>query len=142
MDRVWSAILSRVTPDRPENLDPVIRGDAALPAPGRMLAPGGPVPPSAALWPTGDESLARIGVRIAEPLADPTRAALHLAAAAIERRVIPIILSRLDQSGLERFGFRVERIPEGPGAAAAEAELRKFWNLALVIDGGDIGRLG
>lgn len=142
MNPTWSAILGRITPERPENLDAVIRGDATPPTRGRILAPAGPVPPSVALWQRREETLARIGVRVAEPLPDPARAALHLASAAIERRVIPIILSRLDQSGLERFGFRVERVPDGAGAEAVEAELTRFWNLALIIDGRDIGRLG
>ncbi|SIO57190.1 hypothetical protein SAMN05444722_3695 [Rhodovulum sp. ES.010] len=146
MDRVWSAIVGRITPARPVELDAVIRGDAAPRPRGAMLAPAPApapaVPVSAALWRQEDETLSRIGIRITAPLDDPARAALHLASAVIERRVIPIILSRLDHSGFERFGFRVERVPDGAGAAAVEAELRKFWNLAIIVDGGDIGRLG
>ncbi|TCM84995.1 hypothetical protein EV216_10980 [Rhodovulum steppense] len=57
--------------------------------------------------------LSRIGVRLAEPLDNPARAALRLAAAAVERHVFPVILSRIDQSWFECFGFRVERVPPG-----------------------------
>ncbi|WP_165905326.1 hypothetical protein [Rhodovulum euryhalinum] len=146
MDPAWSAVLGRITTARPDDLDALIRDGAAGPAHGRMLPAGGAVPPSAALWrrAEGDATLSRIGVRIAEPLADPARAALRLSAAAIERRVIPVILSRLDQSGFERFGFRVERVPAGDEAAAraVEAELTRFWDLAIIVDGRDIGLLG
>ncbi|GAA0291670.1 hypothetical protein [Rhodovulum strictum] len=41
-------------------------------------------------------------------------------------------------------GMPGERMPPDDEAAAqaAEAELRKFWNLEIIIDGGDIGLLG
>lgn len=146
MDPAWRAILARIAPARPEDLDDLIL-DGAPPRPrGAMLAPGTPVPPAAALWrrDAADQTLSRIGVRVVRPLDDPAGAALRLAAAAVERRVIPIILSRIDQSGFERLGFRVERVPAGDeeAARAAEAELKKFWNLAIIVDGHDIGRLG
>ncbi|TCP41825.1 hypothetical protein [Rhodovulum marinum] len=146
MDPAWSAILARITPARPEDIDDLIL-DGHPPRPrGKMLAPAGQVPPSAALWARDaqDETLSRIGIRITRPLADPARAALRLAAVAVERRVIPVILSRLDASGFERLGFRVERVPPDDEAAAlaTEAELKKFWNLAIIVDGRDIDILG
>jgi hypothetical protein len=77
-------------------------------------------------------------------LADATRTALRLASAALERGVTPIILTTLDASGFERFGFRVERFLPGPGAdrTAWEAEMTAFWSLALVIDASDVAALG
>jgi hypothetical protein len=83
-------------------------------------------------------------VRIDRPPEDPRRLALRLAAAAVERGVVPVILSTLPRTGLEQFGFRVERLPEGPPEAQAlcEAELRKFWDIAIVVSVSDVERLG
>ncbi|MGC9420130.1 MAG: hypothetical protein ACP5EN_14300 [Rhodovulum sp.] len=146
MDPAWSTILARITPARPEDIDDLILDGHPPPPRGKMLTPAGEVPPSAALWARDaqDDTLSRIGIRITGPLADPARAALRLAAAAVERRVIPVILSRVDASGFERLGFRVERLPPDDEAAAvaAEAELRKFWNLAIIVDGCDLDMLG
>ena len=56
----------------------------------------------------------------------------------------PIILTALDQTGFERFGFRIERFLPGPGAdrAAWEAEMTAFWQLAIIIDAADVAALG
>ena len=56
-----------------------------------------------------------------KPPADIRRTALRLAAAAVERGVVPIILSPLPRTGFEPYGFRVERLPAGPPEAAALA---------------------
>ena len=68
---------------------------------------------------------------------------MRLAAVALERGVTPIILSALDMSGFERFGFRVERLPAQPAErATAEAELARVWDLSIIIDADEIGLLG
>lgn len=143
MDMNWHAILGRITTAGPEDLDPLIHGRAPRPRQGRVLPVSAGLPPAAELWQREDAAPSYIGVRICAPMTEPAQAALRLASAAIERRVFPIILSRLDTCGLERFGFRVERIPMGdPEAAiAAEDQLARFWSLAIIIDGSEIGLL-
>lgn len=139
----WLAVLARIAPGEAIDLD------VEVPAPrprGRGLPawdPEGPQP-SPRLWDRGDTGASWIGIRLDAPLADPARAALRLASAALERGVTPVILTALDASGFERFGFRVERFVPGPGAdrAAWEAEMTAFWSLALIIDASDVAALG
>ncbi|WP_413872634.1 hypothetical protein [Albidovulum sp.] len=139
----WLAVLSRIAPGEPVNLD----ADDASPTPsGQGIAgwqAGGP-PPSPRLWDRAETGASYIGIRVDAALADASRAALRLASAALERGVTPIILTALDASGFERFGFRVERFVPGPGAdrAAWEAEMTAFWSLVLVIDASDVAALG
>ncbi|WP_413868142.1 hypothetical protein [Albidovulum sp.] len=139
----WLAVLSRLVPGEPVNLD---ADEGGVTPPGAGLAgwdAEGP-PPSPRLWDRADTGASYIGIRVDAALADPARAALRLASAALERGVTPIILTSLDASGFERFGFRVERFLPGPGAdrAAWEAEMTAFWSLALVIDATDVAALG
>lgn len=143
MDPFWDGVLARITEQRPDELDPILHRTKQPQVRGRTLGVTGAPAPAAELWQREDEGRSYIGVRITEPLADPALAALRLASAAIERRVVPIILSHLDVCGFESFGFRVERLPAGgeADAAAAEVQLKRFWNLAIVIDGRDIGLL-
>ena len=143
MDMNWYAILGRITTTGPEDLDPLIHDGESRRKQGQVLPVSTGLPPSAELWQREDAAPSYIGVRIGAPLTEPAQAALRLASAAIERRVFPIILSRLDTCGLERYGFRVERVPASdPDAAiAAEDQLARFWNLAIIIDGSEIGLL-
>lgn len=139
----WNEILGRIVPQSPANLDDLIAGEPVTASWGRIRAPAAGIPPSAALWLRDPEGPSYVGIRIMEPLEAPEKAAMHLAAMAIERNVVPIILSRLDASGFERFGLRVERLPENDAdAASAEEELRKFWDIAIIIDGQELERLG
>jgi hypothetical protein len=143
MSADWNNILGRVVPHRLATLDDLIPGAGATDPRGAVLAPATGAPPSAALWQRPLDGPSYVGIRITEPLAAPYKAAVRLAAMAIERSVEPVILSRVDASGFERFGFRVERLPtDEADAAAAEAELRKYWDLAIVIDGRELERLG
>jgi hypothetical protein len=102
------------------------------------------LPPSRLLWRLADTRWSSIGVRVDAPLPDPAALALRLAAAAVERQVLPVILTTLDRSGLERFGFRTERVTGKAEAdrLACEAELARFWNLAIIIDAADVSLLG
>lgn len=139
----WFDILARISTHSPIDLD------AHLPAfpEGPTTSKGNPsvrqdndagnLPPSSTLWPTRDVQQSYIGIRVKEPVADCAAIAIKLAAAAVERNVIPIILSQLDLSGFEQFGFRVERLPT-VDHSTAEAELVSFWNLAIVIDAHDV----
>ena len=100
-------------------------------------------PPSATLWPVPPESGARFGVRVRSPSTSIQSEAARLAAVAIEREVTPIILSHVERSQFEQLGFRVERIHGKTAAERAmqEDELRRFWDLSIVIDIEDIAGL-
>lgn len=138
----WAKVLSRITAQQPLDLDAEIfdAGSAAQAQPPAMKRDRAPSP---RLWSPGESGSSYIGVRVTEPLGDDLQVAFRLAAAAIERNVIPIILTPLPSCGLERFGFRVERL-SGPDAASmeqCEADLVSFWNLAIVIDAADVAAL-
>lgn len=134
--RHWNAILSRIGPHDADDLDAVLapfdprRGDA-----GRDIfpAPEGVLMPQAAMK---RADTVCVGLRAPEggPGDVPDRA-MRLAAFAIERDVEIVVLNETDRSGLERFGFRTERIsgttPEA--RAACEDQIRRFWNLDLVL---------
>ena len=130
-------ILARLTDAAPVDLG--LRPDAPAPRPGGSLATGEGVALSPSLWPR-EAGWACLGIRVTEPVADVTGLARRLAATAAERGILPVILTSLDQSGFERFGFRVERLSgASPEARAAdEAELMGFWNFALIVDAGDL----
>ncbi|HQY43188.1 MAG TPA: hypothetical protein PK450_03335 [Paracoccaceae bacterium] len=136
----WLQLLARITPDHPTDLDdlhpvPAARRGGSW-AVASITSPAGPI--WARLNPGGT-----IGVRITRPLKDTAHAAARLAAAAVERDVTPIILSSLPLSGFEQYGFRVERLPEGPEAEvqAFEQELTEFWSLAVIVNAADIDHL-
>lgn len=134
-------ILARLLDAAPRDLDAGLA--VAGPPKGGTLACGPGVPLSPRLW-QRDEDWACLGIRVTEPPDDVTALARRLAATAVERGIIPVILSPLDQSGFERFGFRVERLsgatPEA--RAAEEAELQGFWNFALILDAADLTAIG
>lgn len=139
---VWFDILSRASPNRPEPLDDLVNDNRASQPRGKVIFPQMDLTPSVALWEREPGGPIHIGVRIFEPPEAPYSVARLLAAAAMERDVFPVLLSRVDYCGFERFGFRVERIPDEPTAAeAAEEEIRKYWDLAIIIDGHEIGLL-
>lgn len=140
----WFDVIARVSAEAPIDLDAIL--DDAGPASGDLgphLSADGPTVRSARLW-RRDESVSHIGVRIERPPADVRRLALRLASAAVERGVVPIILSPLERTGLEQYGFRVERLPEGPPELVAlfEAEIGKFWDMPIIISLSDVELLG
>ena len=99
-------------------------------------------PPSAQLWHIEAGIGACFGVRLRTPRLDIRPEAARLAAAAVERGVIPVILSHVDRSGFEQLGFRVERVHgETPAEREMqEAELCRFWDLSIVIDVEDVAQ--
>ena len=132
----WSAILSRIGPQDADDLDELLAPFDRRPgAAGRDIFPL----PEAVLMPQA--ALKRtdavcIGLRAAA--ADgtvPPTARCALAAFAIERDVEIMVLSETDYSGFERFGFRIERIAgdTAEARAACEDQIRRFWNLDLVL---------
>lgn len=134
-------ILGRLQDAAPVDLD--VPGDSAAPTAGGW--PGTAAAPalSPALW-SRPGDWACLGVRVTRPVADPTALARRLAAMAVERGILPVILTTLDQSGFERFGIRVERLSPGPAGARAmdEAELAAFWNFAIILDAEELMQLG
>lgn len=109
----WLEIVSGLSGGAPVNIDLQIEAGAARPpraAPDRFWPEAAFLAPSIRLWQWRDADHSRFGVRVTEPVALPNRIALRLAAAAVERGVIPIILTTLPVSGFERFGFRSERL--------------------------------
>lgn len=132
-------ILARLQDAAPVDLDRMLDAPGAA-APGTTLATADPTPLSPALW-SHPESWACLGIRVTAPLPDVTSLARRLAATALERGIYPVILTTLDQSGFERFGFRVERLTEA-GRAGEEAELAGFWNFALILDAGELMLMG
>jgi hypothetical protein len=141
-DTRWLDVISRLTAEDPIDIDPIL-GAPTAPPPAPPAQADAPTILSSHLW-TRNEALSYIGIRVTKPPADIRRTALRLASAAVERGVVPIILSPLPRTGFEPYGFRVERLPAGPPEAAAlhESELRRFWDIALVIDLADAERLG
>lgn len=136
----WFEIISRVTMDEPLFME---EGN------------GKPVKPSVSL--SSDPFLATqslpteifsrtepgtiaFGIRVSKPIESVDAVVLHLASLACERDVYPLIISMIDISGFEQFGFRVERISASNNAEAdiQLEELKKFWNIALVVDVEDV----
>jgi len=138
-DETWSAVLSRLTPDTPEDLDDLLfdraQSSPVLECFGNAKSPE--------LWARPD-GWACIGVRVLARPANLGEAARRLAAVAVERKITPIILSPLASTGFERFGFRVEKIPEQAGDArdACEAELQNFWDMPMIFDFEESSALG
>lgn len=135
----FHAILAAITRQAPLDLDEPARDGAPCIS---LDAPD--LPPVAALWSRQEGGNATIGVLVLRPLDDASAIALRLAAAAIERAITPIILTALDRSGFEGFGFRVERLSSSDRdtSAAEIAEIAAFWDMSIVIDANDVSRLG
>jgi hypothetical protein len=142
--RTWLDLLPTIREGGLVDLDGIIRPDAPPPAaPSFSFTDPAAPPPSSQLWPWSSADYSCIGIRVTHPLPAVAPIALRLASAAVERHVVPIILTTLPVSGFERFGFRTERLygstPEA--LAACEAELMRFWNIAIVIDAADAALL-
>jgi hypothetical protein len=143
-DDQWLEIIQNITSQAPVDLDPVIFSKRAHDLPGAFPAPFQLEDlPSATLWSRPMDGTSYIGLRVRTAIADVAPIAMRLAAAAIERKVIPIILSTQGRSGFERFGFRCELVYGSNESefSACEAELARFWNLAIVIDAADVAFL-
>jgi hypothetical protein len=131
----WSAVLLRIGPHDADDLDELLATfDPRQKGPGREIFPL----PEAVLMP--QTALRRadaicVGVRAAAADATACDRAMRLAAFAVERDVQIVVLGEADHSGFERFGFRIERISgDSPKArAACEDQIRRFWNLDLVL---------
>ncbi len=130
----WNMVLSRIVPQDADDFDEIAgRFDPARDPVGKDLFPE----VEAALTPSpGVERVDEvcIGLRARGP-ADAAEQAMRLAAFALERDVEVVVLDGDGDSGLERFGFRVERVAGEDEArrAACETQIRRFWNIDLVL---------
>ena len=133
-DRRRDMIL-RISPHTPVSLDADLAPfDPINAKPGKALFPGTP----------GREISAKLfapmtsicfGVRVTVETTDTAELAMKIARMAYERDAEAIILSHVERSGLERFGFRVERVAgeSERERAECEQELTRFWNIVVVI---------
>lgn len=131
----WNALLSRIVPQDAADIDDIVgpcdpdcggAGSDLFPEIAAVLMPQSRMKRRDAVC---------IGLRAEDTLPDAADRAVHLASFAIERDTEIVVLAHGDTSGLERFGFRVERIAGDTEAARADCEdqLRRFWNIDLVI---------
>jgi hypothetical protein len=126
----WSGIMGRIVASGPEAVDDLVEGNPL----GRDLFPEIATVPLPSV-PMKRADAVAVGFRVTEPLPDLVDRAARLAAFALERDVDVVILSHIDESGFERFGFRVERIAgDDPDArAVCEEQIRRFWSIDLVL---------
>lgn len=131
----WAAVMSRITPVGADDLDDLMAAyDRPRGRPGAELFPqvSAAAAPHAALK---RADTVCVGIRVPTALADPADHALRLVAFAAERNVEVIILAEGDVTGLERFGFRVERVAGADPEARSqcEAQICRFWNIDLIL---------
>ena len=126
--------ICRITPQAPADMDDLVY--ALRPRPARTGHDIFPEfePPALSRDPKED-TLVTIGVRVQTALSDPADYAMRLAALAAERDAELVILSGVDYCGLERFGFRVERVVATGGQIPPERydDLKTFWKLDLIL---------
>jgi hypothetical protein len=131
----WSTILARIVPQDADDLDALLaRYEPRSGNEGRELFPSDEGV-SRAEPPLKRADMVCVGLRVTAPLADAADRALRLVAFAAERDVEVVVLAHAEVTGLERFGFRVERIagdtPED--RARCEAQILRLWNIDLVF---------
>ena len=127
--------LLRLAHSEPYDIDLLLKKlDSRAGEPGKELSPcneGKPLPD----LPFAREEAMAVGVSVTSALSDPLDVAARLCAFSVEQDVEIIVLSQLDYSGLERFGFRTERVTGQTEVevAACLDELKQFWRIELVI---------
>lgn len=129
------SMVSRITPFEAVNIDSLLAAsDPRTRGGGRDIFPSGIERPAFRTL-FRSESTVTIGIRITKKRNDLAILAAQLAALSMEQNAEVIVLSTLDYSGLERFGFRCERVcGETPEQVlACEMQLIIFWNLEVII---------
>jgi len=134
-DMNWADIVASITPLEPTDLDGII--DTLRPPLSDSKQTVFPVETVKNPIPVQfrDETTVCFGARVTKDTPDRLGLAMTLAQMAAEKGAFPIILSHLDYSGLEQFGFRVERVA-GKNAEeieACEAQICEFWKIVMVI---------
>ena len=135
-------VLARLPAAAPTGLDDLLSG-SGHPAQGHLL-PGGRFIPSPVLWETDAPRVSRIGLRVTRPPADLRRIAARLAAIALERAVYPVVISHVGVCGLQQYGFRVEQVAgtEEEDRRCSEEQIRRLWNLAIIVDAQELTGFG
>ncbi|WP_299841737.1 hypothetical protein [uncultured Jannaschia sp.] len=130
----WT-ILARVTPHHADDID-----DLTAPFGPRPDAPGQDVFPAFDAFPFPEPRFKRddaicVGFRVSGALPDAAARAMRLAALALERDTGIIVLSEDGLAGLERFGFRVERVPPATAETHDDwsEQVRRFWGLDQIL---------
>lgn len=135
MEKLSTALLLRLSPHEPYDLDSLLAPhDRRSPPVGKDIAPcvnAETLPPCRLARP--DKVV--VATRVRRPLDDPTDTAFRLAALAIQHDVEIVVFSDIDYSGLERFGFRTERVVgrTDPERELCLTQLRHFWGVELVL---------
>lgn len=132
----WATILSRIVPQVATDVDaeigpsdprrPAGEGRDLFPRTDGMLFAQAPMKRADAVC---------VGLRVLDELPDAADRAMRVAAFALSRDVEIVVLAHCDASGFERFGFRVERVSGDTPAerACCEDQIRRFWNIDLVL---------
>ena len=131
----WTRVMGLITPAAPVDLDDVLEPlDPRRAKAGTTRFPED-IPDVALPVGFANGDTVCFGARITKDTPDRIRLAMNLAQMAAEKGAEPIILSHVGTCGLERFGFRVERIAgdSEEARATAEAQAIRFWNIVLVI---------
>ncbi|MCW3782491.1 hypothetical protein [Defluviimonas salinarum] len=131
----WNGVMSRITCHEAVNIDHLLAPlDPRARKGGKERFPEG-AGRNPFLAHFRDPSTVCVGVRISEPRNDLAALAMQLTTLAMERGVEVVVLSHLDYSGLERFGFRAERIcgETKDLRDACERQIVAFWNLEVII---------
>lgn len=143
VEKRYLEILSRVTPNAPLDLDPLLF-DMPKPTLDDAFATAGAFVPSAALWLRDEFGPSYIGIRVKTTIEAPQTLAASVAAAAVERQIVPVFLSWNGACDMQRFGFRVEYV-SGPDDAAClmqEQQLARLWNMAIIVDAQHVIHMG
>lgn len=139
------ALINRLSRTSPDDLDALLqRFDLASTMPARTGTGGAiagreiaPCPAPGMLPPLrlARQDAVAVGFIVTEALQDPCDVAFRLAALAVEQDVEIIVLTTLDYSGLERFGFRTERLAGQSEAelSACRMQLEQFWGIELTL---------
>ena len=135
MEHNWDDLICRISPAAPENLDDDL---AALdPRTAKTGAINFPISAAENELPVefATEEVVCFGVRVDEQTTDETTLAMTIAQMAAEKGAFPVVFSHVENCGLQRFGFRVERISGATPAevAACEEQVKKFWNIVVII---------
>ena len=131
----WAKVVASITPLKPIDLSEII--DELDPPQNEKEGLEFPiaVATSPLVGEFSDEAQVCFGARITKDTPNSVKLGMTLAQMAAEKGAFPVILSYVDHTGLEPFGFRVERIGGKDEAEreACEAQILKFWNIVMVI---------
>ena len=128
-------IISRISPAAPVNLDELLCGvEGTTQAPGRYIFPR-EVQDIDLVVPLKDEEVVCFGARVTEDTPNVVALAMSVAQLAAEKNAEPVVFSHVDNPGLSRFGFRIERIVanDDQDVSASEGQIKAFWGIVMVI---------